>query len=91
MRSKKRLAHYISEGRVNEYYEAVFADMVTDGMLSFETVFFNPDHWYEIDTIADLNEAERMFGKSSPAHAESDVHSVLTSTISLLPSTTAND
>ncbi len=59
----KRLDHYISEGRVNEYYEAVFAEMVADCSLSFEAVFFDPDHWYEIDTMADLIEAERMFGR----------------------------
>lgn len=58
----KRLDHYIGDGRVNEYYEAVFAEMVADGALSFEAVFFDPDHWYEIDTMADLDEAERMFG-----------------------------
>jgi len=73
----KRMAHYISEGRVNEYYEAVFADMVVDGIHSFETVFFDPDCWYEIDTIVDLKEAERMFGNSSQAHAGPDVHSDL--------------
>jgi NDP-sugar pyrophosphorylase family protein len=70
----KRMARYISEGRVNEFYEAVFADMVADGMLSLETVFFDPDSWYEIDTIADLREAERMFGKLSRAHTGPDVH-----------------
>ena len=73
----KRMSHYISEGRVNEYYESVFADMSADGMLSFETVFFDPDHWYEIDTITDLKEADRLFGKSSPAHVGPDVYSDL--------------
>ena len=34
---------------------------VADGTLSYEAVFFDPDHWDEIDTMADLNEAERMF------------------------------
>lgn len=57
-----RLNRYISDGRVGEYYEAVFAEMVADGTLSFEATFFDPDRWYEIDTLADLDEAERMFG-----------------------------
>jgi choline kinase len=73
----KKMALYISEGRVNEYYESVFADMTADGMLSFETVFFDPDNWYEIDTIADLKEAEKMFGKPSQAHLGPDVRSDL--------------
>lgn len=65
----KRLDHYISAGRVNEYYEAVFTEMAADGTLSFEAVFFDPDHWYEIDTIADLNEAAKMIGRTShPPH-----------------------
>ncbi len=58
----KKLDHYISAGRVNEFYETVFAEMLAAGTLSFDAVFFDPDHWYEIDTMADLDEAERMFG-----------------------------
>ncbi len=89
--AKKRLAQYISEGRVNEYYESVFADMVADGMLSLETVFFDPDHWYEIDTIVDLNEADRMFSEPSQAHVGPDVHHLLTSAIDSLPLAASND
>jgi choline kinase len=57
-----RLNRYISDGRVGDYYEAVFTEMVGDGALSFEAVFFDPDCWYEIDTLVDLNAADRMFG-----------------------------
>jgi len=46
---------------VNDYYEAVFAEMVTDGSLSFEPVFFDDGRWYEVDTLADVHEAERLF------------------------------
>ncbi len=63
-----RLNRYISDGRVGEYYEAVFAEMVADGTLSFEAVFFDQDRWYEIDTMADLNEAERMFARTPHRH-----------------------
>jgi choline kinase len=62
-----RLNRYISDGRVGEYYEAVFAAMVADGTLSFEAVYFDPDRWYEIDTMADLNEAERMCARNIPS------------------------
>jgi NDP-sugar pyrophosphorylase family protein len=81
----KRMACYISEGRVNEYYEAVFSDMTADGILSFEPVFFDPDHWYEIDTLADLKEAERMFGRPSRAHAGPDFNGNLYSSPSASP------
>ncbi len=58
---EKRLSRYVSEGKLGEYYEAVFAEMVTDGSLSFDAVFFDADRWYEIDTRTDLHEAEHMF------------------------------
>ena len=57
----KRLNQYISEGAVNCYYETVFSEMVDDKSLSFETVSFDHKPWYEIDTIHDLAEAEKLF------------------------------
>jgi len=60
---EERLSHYISERRLGEYYEAVFAKMVADGSLSFDAVFFDADRWYEIDTKADLRGAEHLFGR----------------------------
>ena len=60
-RVTRRLEQHVSAGRVNGYYEAVFAEMVADGELSFEAVFFENQHWYEIDTLEDLREAERLF------------------------------
>ncbi len=60
-RITERLDHYISEGRVNEYYETVFAEMVVDGGLDLKTVSFDSKRWYEIDTIADLTKAETLF------------------------------
>lgn len=60
----RRLEKYISAGQVHGYYETVFAEMVADGELSLEAVFFDNQRWYEVDTLADLSEAERMFLKS---------------------------
>ena len=60
-RISKRLDEYISMGKVNDYYEIVFADMVTDCCLSLRTVSFDDKYWYEIDTIEDLVKAERLF------------------------------
>jgi len=59
----KRLSQYISEGRVNCYYEIVFSEMIDDKSLSFESVSFDHEPWYEIDTIHDLAEAEKLFPK----------------------------
>ena len=60
---EERLGQSISAGRLGEYYEAVFADMVTDGSLVFDAVFFDAERWYEIDNLADLNEAEKLYGR----------------------------
>ena len=60
-RVTRQLERRISAGRVNGYYEAVFGEMVADGNLSFEAVFFDNQRWYEIDTLEDLREAEQLF------------------------------
>lgn len=57
----EKLDEYIETGLVNNYYETVFAEMVADGSLSFQAVSFDKKPWYEIDTIADLVEAEKLF------------------------------
>ena len=59
-----RLDRYIEDGRVNEYYETVFADMVADGSLEFDAVLFNENKWYEIDAMEDLHKAELMFPRA---------------------------
>ena len=59
---KERLEFHISNNMVNGYYETIFADMVTDGCLSFAPVFFDANRWYEIDTVADLQAAGHMRG-----------------------------
>ena len=56
----ERLELHISSGKVNEYYEVVFKEMMADGSLSMDGVFFDPEGWYEIDTPADLANAERI-------------------------------
>ena len=66
---KQRLDQYISKNLVNGYYEAVFADMVKDGSISFTPVFFDTSSWYEIDTITDLRAAELIC--DLPLHPQS--------------------
>ncbi len=55
-----RLERVIADGRVNEYDEVVFAEMVADGSLSLECILFDSDRWYEVDTLEDLLGAERI-------------------------------
>ena len=56
----ERLNQYISAGNVNCYYETIFAEMVEEGNLSLQAVSFDRKPWYEIDTIKDLAEAEKI-------------------------------
>ena len=60
-RVSERLTQHVTAGRVNEYYETVFSEMVADGTLSLEAVDFASGSWYEIDTLQDLHEAEQIF------------------------------
>ncbi len=60
----KRLNQYISAGIVNCYYETVFSEMIDGNSLSLEAVSFDHKSWYEIDTINDLAEAEKLFPKA---------------------------
>lgn len=57
----ERLDRYIYTGNVNCYYETVFAEMIADKSLYLESVLFDNKAWYEIDTIHDLAEAEKLF------------------------------
>ncbi|NOZ09779.1 MAG: phosphocholine cytidylyltransferase family protein [Gammaproteobacteria bacterium] len=72
----ERLSHHVSEGRLGEYYEVVFAEMVADGTLSFEAVFFDADRWYEIDTRVDLRAAENLFARPRSIASRSPSHSL---------------
>ena len=57
----EKLNQYILAGRVNDYYEAVFKQMVTEKSLSLQAVHFDHKPWYEVDTIEDLASAEKLF------------------------------
>jgi len=57
----EKLNQFILAGRVNEYYETVFRQLVIEKTLSLEAVFFDHKPWYEIDTAEDLASAERLF------------------------------
>ncbi|MBL4669732.1 MAG: phosphocholine cytidylyltransferase family protein [Flavobacteriales bacterium] len=54
-----RLDAWILDGKVNDYYEAVFSEMVADGSLDLDCVYFDNEFWYEIDTMEDLRECEK--------------------------------
>ena len=63
----EKLNQHIADGKVNDYYEVVFAEMIADGSLSFKSVSFDAKPWYEIDTFEDLAQAEKLFLSSNSA------------------------
>jgi L-glutamine-phosphate cytidylyltransferase len=57
----EKLNQFILEGKVNDYYEEVFRQLVIEKTLSLEAVFFDHKPWYEIDSLEDLASAEKLF------------------------------
>jgi len=74
-RMRRYLDAYVSSGRVNDYYEAIFRDMTVDGAFAARAVSFDDGNWYEIDTVEDLRAAEKLFANNGvlpvpqPRHA----------------------
>ncbi len=66
-RMSRCLDAYVSSGRVNDYYEAVFRDMTVDGAFNARAVSFDDGSWYEVDTLEDLSAAETLFASSRVA------------------------
>ncbi len=64
----QRLDQRITAGKVHDYYEVVFAEMVADGSLTLQSVPFDDGRWCEIDTLEDLRVAERIFFDSRRAY-----------------------
>ncbi len=63
----RRLDRRIAAGQVHDYYEVVFAELVAEGFLSFQSVDFDEGRWCEIDTLEDLRAAEHIFVDSPSA------------------------
>lgn len=63
----RRLERRINAGKVHDYYEVVFAEMVADRALAFQAVCFDTGRWYEIDTLEDLRAAEQLFSEGQRA------------------------
>ncbi len=57
----RRLDERIAAGKVHDYYEVVFAEMVAEGILTLQSVHFDQGRWCEIDTLEDLRTAEQVF------------------------------
>jgi len=59
----RRLEQRIAAGRVDDYYEVVFAEMAAERLLPLQAASFDDGRWYEIDTPDDLLAAEQLFAR----------------------------
>ncbi len=57
------LDSYIAQQRSDQYYEAVFADLIARDAMHLAVLEAAPHRWAEIDTLDDLQAAEELFAK----------------------------
>ena len=60
---KERLKLHIEANNVNAYYETVIGELIEANLLHLKAVDFDNKYWYEIDTLEDLKEAEKLFSQ----------------------------
>ncbi|OZG72165.1 hypothetical protein BTA51_17595 [Hahella sp. CCB-MM4] len=69
-RALQGIQKMVKAGRLDAYYETAFAGLVAAGQLKMKAVKFDPDRWYEIDTLDDLQAAkQRMISMKNIAQA----------------------
>ena len=57
------LDSYIAQQRSDQYYEAVYADLISRGAMHLAVLSAAPNRWAEVDTLEDLQAAEELFAK----------------------------
>jgi hypothetical protein len=57
----ERLDRHVAAGQTGTFYESVFEEMAAECSMAPAAVVFPSERWYEIDTLADLDAAERVF------------------------------
>ena len=55
------MEEFLEEGQTGQYYEAVFASLMDSGRMSMSVMNTGNRRWAEIDTLGDLEDAEKMF------------------------------
>ena len=70
-----KMAEFLQNEQTDQYYEAVFANLIDSGNMSMAVMNTGRRKWAEIDTMGDLKDAERMFAaptvrwRSEPARS----------------------
>ena len=60
-----KMGEFLEEGRADQYYEAVFANLISAGRMNMAVMNTGNKKWAEIDTLGDLSEAEKLFAAAS--------------------------
>ena len=55
------MEEFLEEGQTGQYYEAVFASLMDSDRMSMSVMNTGNRKWAEIDTLGDLEDAEKMF------------------------------
>ena len=58
------IAEYVLDGRVGDFYESVLSELIKDKQIKMSVQSSEPHKWIEIDTQADLAEAQYLFHES---------------------------
>ena len=57
------LSRFVDSGRTDQYYEAIFSDLIAQKRLQMSILRSEDLKWVEVDTQEDLSAAEALFGK----------------------------
>jgi choline kinase len=57
------LDSYIAQERSDQYYEAVFAELISRDAMRLAVLDAAPNRWAEVDTLEDLQAAEKLFAR----------------------------
>lgn len=56
------LSEWVGSSRLDQYYEAVFADLIGQKAITMHALPIAPYRWAEVDDVADHERAEALFG-----------------------------
>ena len=62
-----KMEDFLEDGRDDQFYEAVFANLIGAGRMNMAVMNTGSYRWAEIDTLGDLSDAEKMFAAASAA------------------------
>lgn len=55
---RQALDQWVAEGRLDQYYEAVLAELINSGAVKMRGADIGPDGWAEVDDVQDLQRLE---------------------------------